>query len=646
MIAARRERRDSANRVIVCSAGLILKVCCLIVASVSTQKQPPLLQHPLLQRNQGHQAAMEPGLPSVRPPTWSGRLVNQTMHWTVGLTSFCPSTDLRCGLNFVAPPRKKFLVLALNSTLWNTRPLMVRTASRWKPKLGQPLQPTMSSHICRCSVTLLEGMPTASCLNSCCNMSGPEFFQVAGRSILRICCTSCRPQTLRSRILPCRKKQSNPRAHVSRTISSIVHSTGCLPCSRTCLLNTRSTPALGLNGRVEPLKCGKPWNEALERRQDTSFRQPFCRMSWHLGHACCMLPAWNSTLTCRMNHMRLTLAKVPTLRCTALGGAEERSVHRAERTRASVLSSGLAAPLKYDERIQCCPAARVTHWPSEQDRHQAGAAIDRLSPQALCQMVLRGWCRKWGMQLGSSLRVLTKRDSSASSALSCRLLRSLKKGPATLQRRPPSEREWSQEGTKAAQPDLAEAGKQPLPGDAAVLRPQSPPTGHAKVRGPVNPTPRQWPEASRSPPITYYLRHTHEITEAILAASGSGNGPPKGATSSGSNAIAPAVAAPAQPDNMDIDNETNDGAEGARVLSIHSRYNKIADYSAPDGELEEGETGGTSAPVGTRRANTPPRHRRKRRQSQRMADELCRASESSSQRAHNARYPADLNTMD
>ncbi|CAE7739637.1 unnamed protein product, partial [Symbiodinium pilosum] len=203
-----------------------------------------------------------------------------------------------------------------------------------------------------------------------------------------------------------------------------------------------------------------------------------------------------------------------------------------------------------------------------------------------------------------------------------------------------------QEGTKAAQPDLAEAGKQPLPGDAAVLRPQSPPTGHAKVRGPVNPTPRQWPEASRSPPITYYLRHTHEITEAILAASGSGNGPPKGATSSGSNAIAPAVAAPAQPDNMDIDNETNDGAEGARVLSIHSRYNKIADYSAPDGELEEGETGGTSAPVGTRRANTPPRHRRKRRQSQRMADELCRASESSSQRAHNARYPADLNTMD
>ena len=56
--------------------------------------------------------------------------MNQTMHWTVGRMSFCLSTDLRCGLNFVAPPQKKSLDLVLNGTFWSIRPLLGRTGGR------------------------------------------------------------------------------------------------------------------------------------------------------------------------------------------------------------------------------------------------------------------------------------------------------------------------------------------------------------------------------------------------------------------------------------------------------------------------------------------------------------------------------------
>ena len=80
---------------------------------------------------------------------------------------------------------------------------------------------------------------------------------------------------------------------------------------------------------------------------------------------------------------------------------------------------------------------------------------------------------------------------------------------------------------------------------------------------------------------------------------------------------------------MDIDDEASDGADGAR----------------PQQECRRKEKQGVCVHLLRLEA---PVHRpdRKRRQSQRMAGELCQAFESSSPRVHSARYQADLNTMD
>ena len=132
-------------------------------------------------------------------------------------------------------------------------------------------------------------------------------------------------------------------------------------------------------------------------------------MSRSHGHACCMLPTWNSTLTCEMNCIRPALAQVPTLRCTALSGAEGRSAHRAEIANASFLHSRSAVMFQYREHIQRHPAARVKHWSSEQDRRPTGATRVYLCPTALCQMASKDWCRKWGTQLGNNLQILMRR---------------------------------------------------------------------------------------------------------------------------------------------------------------------------------------------------------------------------------------------
>ena len=93
-------------------------------------------------------------------------------------------------------------------------------------------------------------------------------------------------------------------------------------------------------------------------------------------------------------------------------------------------------------------------------------------------------------------------------------------------------------GNQGGPPDLAEAGRQlyalgvrqgwvqPLPGDAAVLRPRSPPIGRAEG-GPSEAA--HTTEVAQGITISTYHLLSQEITAAILAASGCGQGLPNGA---------------------------------------------------------------------------------------------------------------------
>ena len=206
-------------------------------------------------------------------------------------------------------------------------------------------------------------------------------------------------------------------------------------------------------------------------------------------------------------------------------------------------------------------------------------------------------------------------------------------------------------GSSGGRPTLAEAGKQlyelgvskgwvrPISVDEAVFRPPSPEacpdasssSGHHRSEPPSSEHTKA--VAHGIAVSTYHLLSNasatkqQEIAEAILAASSSGSGPSGGEPDTGAASARAAVL------SLDTD------------VHMSSKHNKMVPGSAPTGAPEAGETGGTCTPSSTH-ASTPPKLRRKRRQSQQLATELAQAADSCSQRVHDTRIQMDLDKMD